>query len=63
MLQRMQHTSFVSVTYIAETSGLIKVILVSEHMTLRATNIHSVLANTSVYNKINNFSEDFIFLG
>jgi hypothetical protein len=63
MLQRMQRTSLVPVTFISETSGLIRVILVCEEMRLRATNIHSVLANTSVYDKINNFSEDSIFLG
>jgi len=63
MLQRMQHTSLVPVTFILETAGLIRVISVSEQMRLRATNIHSVLANTSVYDKVNNFFEDSIFLG
>jgi len=58
----MQHTSLVPVTFISETSGLIRVISVSKQMRLRATNIRNALANTSAYDKINNFSEDFIFL-
>lgn len=65
MLQRMQCTSLILVTFISETSGLFRVISVSEQMSLRATNtnIQSVVTNTSVYDKIYNFSEDSIFLG
>jgi hypothetical protein len=59
----MQHTSLVPVTFISETFGLIRVMSVSEQMRMRATNIHSVLANTSAYDKINSFSEDSILLG
>ena len=45
----MQHTSFVPVTFISETSGLIRIISVSEQMRLRATNIQSVSYHISYH--------------